>query len=89
MDKYLVTLNKEQVFIPAKQRRRFAIHLLYPVTESFGADLKTKEGQRKKWKLIAEYINKEFSNLDGFVVFDTTNRYRINLPNGWSNIELK
>jgi len=34
-------------------------------------------------------MKKEFANLDGFVLFDTTNRYQINLPNGWDNIDLK
>ena|SRR5258708_33335875 len=85
----LVTLDKEQVFIPAKQRKRFGLHLHYPVTENFGPDPKTKEEYRKKWKLIADYMKKEFSNLDGLVVFDSTNRYQINLPNGWGNIDLK
>jgi hypothetical protein len=27
--------------------------------------------------------------LDGFVVFDSQNRYQINFPNGWKNIDLK
>jgi hypothetical protein len=63
--------------------------LHYPVTENFGPDPKTKEEYRKKWKLIADYMKKEFSNLDGFGVFDSTNRYQINLPNGWRNIDLK
>ena len=59
------------------------------MTESFGPDPKTKEERRNQWKLIADYMKKEFANLDGFVVFDSTNRYQINLPNGWDNIDLK
>lgn len=85
----LVTLDKEPVFIPAKQRRRFSVHVHYPVKETFGPEPKTKEETRKRWMLIAGYMKKEYSNLDGFVVFDSTNRYQINLPNGWDNLDLK
>jgi hypothetical protein len=83
------TLDEEHVFIPAKQRRRFDVNLHYPVTDNFGPDPQTKEEYRKKWRLIADYMKREFPNLDGFVVFDSTNRYQINLPNGWDNIDLK
>lgn len=85
----LYSVDKEHIFIPAKQRIRFTVTLEYPVMEKFGPDPKVKEEYRKKFKLIADYIKKEFPNLDGFVVFDTTNRYQINLPNGWDNIKLK
>ena len=50
---------------------------------------KTREETRQRWKLVADFMKKEFANLDGFVLFDTTNRYQINLPNGWDNIDLK
>jgi hypothetical protein len=85
----LVTLDNDRVFIPAKQRRRLVVHLHYPVKESFGPDPKTKEEQRKRWTLIADYMKNQLPNFDGFIVFDSTNRYQINLPNGWDNIDLK
>ena len=87
-DTGILTLDKEQVFIPAKQRRRFSLHLNYSMTKSWGPEPKTKQEQRERWKLIADYLNKELTNLDGFVVFDSTNRFQINLP-GWSNIDLE
>lgn len=102
----LVTLDKERVFIPAKQRRRFAVHLHHPVKELFGPDKLAEEqgdqadhgppvvfkpGQILSMSDLEElsragtraYMRKEFTNLDGFVVYDSTNRYQINLPNGW------
>lgn len=85
----IVTLDKDQIFIPAKERRRFAVHLHYPVTESFEPEPKTTEERRKKRKLIADYMNNELANLAGFVVFDNASRYQINLPNGWHNFDAK
>jgi hypothetical protein len=89
----VATLDKGQVFIPANQRRLFNLNLIYAgsesPTESFGPDPKTKEEHRRRVKLIADYVRKEYSNLDGFVLFDNTNRYQINLPNGWDNFDLK
>ncbi|MGO9094051.1 MAG: hypothetical protein ACLQGV_02415 [Bryobacteraceae bacterium] len=82
-------LDKEPVFIPSGQRRRFAVHLHYPMKVDLGPEPRTKEEHRKKWKLIADYMKKELPNLDGFVVFDSANRYQINLPNGWDNIDLR
>jgi hypothetical protein len=34
-------------------------------------------------KALAGYVSKEMGNVDGFVVFDETNRYQINFPKGW------
>jgi hypothetical protein len=55
-----LTLGKERIFIPPKQRKRLAFHFHYPVTENFGPEPKTKEEQRKKWKLIADYMKESF-----------------------------
>ncbi len=88
-----VTLDKEQVFIPARQRRLFNLNLIYTgtesPTESFGPDPKTKEEHRQRANRIADFVKMEYSNLDGFVLFDGTNRYQINLPNGWDSFSLK
>jgi hypothetical protein len=55
-----LTLGKERIFIPPKQGKRLAFHFHYPVTENFGPEPKTKEEQRKKWKLIADYMKESF-----------------------------
>jgi len=79
----------ESVFIPAKQRRRFAIHLKYPIEDDLGPDPKSKDDHRRRWKLIADFMKTNLSNLDGFVIFDPERRYQIDLPNGWDNIDLQ
>lgn len=82
----LLKLDKEQVFIPAKQRRWFTVHLNnWVVPKRFGPS----QEYNKRRKLIEDYMKKEFYDFDGFVVFDSTNRYEIDLPSGWNNIDQK
>jgi hypothetical protein len=69
------------ILIPAKQRIRFAFHLGYPYNKSLKKDA-TQEEQEKYIKDIEAYVNEEFSNLDGFVLFDEMNRYQIEFPKG-------
>jgi hypothetical protein len=72
------------IFIPAKQRGRYSISLQpykYP-----GGKLKddaSKEERDVYRKAISAYVNEKLNNLDGFVLFDETNRYEINFPKGW------
>jgi hypothetical protein len=35
------------------------------------------------WKLVFWRVNEKMANLVGFVLFDETNRYEIDLPKGW------
>jgi hypothetical protein len=84
----LLTVDEQPIFLPAKQRKRFGVHLRYSVKQDFGPQ-DTKENRRKRWKAIADYMNNEVANLDGFVIFDPQLRYQINFPNGWKNIDLK
>jgi len=70
------------ILIPAKQRIRFALHLGYPYDKTLKKDA-SKEEREKYRKDMEAYANKEFSNLDGFVLFDELNRYQIEFPKGW------
>ena len=70
------------IFVPAKKRVRFAVHLSYPysVKEKINADTE----ERKKYRQAVEkYITDELSNLDGFDLLDETDRYEIIFPAGW------
>jgi hypothetical protein len=86
-DQFL-SLDERPIFLPSNQRVRTSIHLRYPVNKDFGPE-DTKENRIKRRKAIADYINEEFNNLEGFVVFDLQNRYQINFPNGWKTMDLK
>ena len=46
-------------------------------------DSSTAEDRHKYYAEVASHVAKTMSNLNGFVVFDETNRYEIDLPNGW------
>ena len=83
-----LTIDDEDTFLPAKQRRRFAIHIGYPITTALGPN-KTKQDQRHQWQIIANFMKAEMTNLNGFVIFDPAQRYQIEFPNGWDNLDLK
>lgn len=70
------------ILLPAKQRLRFAIHLGYPY-ENKSIVGPTKEDKEKFRKEIGLYLQKEIPNLNGYVLFDKTNRYQINFNRGW------
>lgn len=70
------------IFIPAYHRLYFMIHIRYPVPKKTST-VDSKEEREKYRKEIEAYINKEFPNLDGFVLFDKKNHYKIEFPKGW------
>jgi hypothetical protein len=84
-----ITIDEDEAFLPAKQRKRFTIHLAYSVKADIGPPPQTKEEYRHQQQVLAEAIKKDLSNLNGFVIFDLVNRYEIDFPNGWDDIEHK
>ncbi len=83
-----ISLDEQPVFLPARQRIRFTIHLRHPFTDDFGPE-HTIEERRNRRKAIAAHVSAELSNLDGFVIFDPQSRYQINFPNGWKKPDAK
>jgi hypothetical protein len=72
------------IFVPAKKRIRFPIHIGYacPLKEKENADL---EERRKYRRELEKYVMDEMGNLDGFDLLDETNRYEIAFPPGWKH----
>jgi len=71
------------VFVPAKNRVWISLIIPYPypVKEKDKPNLE----ERKQFTTeVAKYLTNEMGNLDGFVLFDTANRYEIDFPNGWA-----
>jgi hypothetical protein len=70
------------IFVPAKNRVRMSIIIPYPypIKEK---DKPTRDEQKQYTTNVAKYVTDEMGNLDGFVLFDTLNRYEIDFPNGW------
>ena len=73
----------DSVYIPARQRVRYSIHTIYPYDkEKLKADASTDE--RTAWrKKLGIFIKEDMGNLNGFVIFDDTDRYQINFKKGW------
>jgi len=63
------------IFIPSKQRLRVDIEIQNQYPDSGGNQPPTK--------VLEECVRTHFGNLDGFVLFDSNNRYQINFPKGW------
>ena len=70
------------IFVPAKKRIRFPIHInySYPLREKENANL---EERRKYRRDLEQYLSDELTNLDGFDLLDEINRYEIVFPAGW------
>jgi hypothetical protein len=71
------------VFLPAHGRVRFSIHLGYPYEDAPKEPTEDDKAIYEYHTGIAKYLKNKLSNLDGFVLYDQTNRYEIVLPNGW------
>jgi hypothetical protein len=69
------------VFIPAKGRARVKVKIpqAYPEHDRQETSDELYEHRSK----VAKYVAKEATNLDGFVLFDTTSKYEIDFPSGW------
>lgn len=70
------------LLVPAKQRLRLAIHLDYPSGKQSKAEA-TKDEREKYKNELSVLLNVTVPNLDGFAIFDESNRYQIDLPKGW------
>ncbi len=71
------------LYIPSRQRLNFNIHLAYPYPGTVPSPEAGKEEWREYRKALKAYASKEYSNLNGFVLFDKAHRYEIDLPKGW------
>jgi hypothetical protein len=71
------------IYIPAKSRVRFQVHLNYPypIKPDYNAPNDVQHDFNTK---VAQYITKELGNIDGFTLLDDDNRYKVAMPNGWA-----
>lgn len=73
---------EKPVFIPTNHNFLFSIDLKHP----YPVEPKKKQSKEEREifrENIEEYLSNELSNLNGFTLFDKTNRYQINFENGW------
>ena len=70
------------IYLPSKNRVRFKLHLKYPYSEK--EDVNAPIDVRHDWVTkVCKYVTSEFGNLDGFVMLVESNRYEVDMPNGW------
>ena len=71
------------IYVPAKSRVRFTVHLgyPYPIKPNPGAGDDEQHDFNTK---VAQYVTKELGNVDGFTLLDENSRYKIVMPNGWA-----
>lgn len=70
------------IFVPAKSRVRCSLKIPYPYPVKEKNNPTTDESKQYSTE-VAKYVVEEMGNLDGFVLFDSANRYQINFPSGW------
>ncbi len=68
-------------FIPPKGTARIGVHVSYYYPSEF-----TEADKNDSGKVLASF-NHRLEELNGFVLFDEQNHYRINLPKGWKDKE--
>jgi hypothetical protein len=71
------------VYIPAKQKVVMSVFKEGEYNEAY------PERDRDNPEKLGPYMNGRLKELDGFVLFDKTRRYKIILPNGWPDTKRK
>jgi hypothetical protein len=87
-EKSIMTMGSEfqkislPIFVPANQRLRVQIEIPYSYRMT-QPPFSAKEDRKKFQDDLQEYVRTEIGNLDGFVLFDSKERYQISFPRGW------
>jgi hypothetical protein len=68
----------QNLYIPAGQKVNVSIKL--PIMYS---DYNFSKAKADDEKQLAPFLDRRLAEIDGFVLFDRTNRYKVDLPNGW------
>lgn len=69
---------EKNLYIPASQKVNISITL--PIMFSDFSFSKDKAGDEK---VATAFIDRRLAEIDGFALFDPTNRYKVDFPNGW------
>ena len=65
-------------FIPARQKLNMQVRIPFSY-----ADYTFSKAKADDLKELAKFADRRLSQLDGFALFDSVNRFRIDFPNGW------
>jgi hypothetical protein len=71
------------IFIPARSKVAFQVHLAQP--SPFRRDYDASEDVQHDFNTrLAQYATKNMGSINGFEVLDDNSRYQLNLPSGWA-----
>jgi hypothetical protein len=73
------------IFVPARKRMRFQVHLKGYTYSKREKDDATTEERKQYLADLEKYVADKLENLDGFDLLDEENRYEIVLPAGWKH----
>jgi hypothetical protein len=68
----------QSLYIPSGQKVNVSI--LLPIMYS---DFNFSQQKASDEKQLSAFIDRRLAEIDGFVLFDQTNRYKVDFPNGW------
>lgn len=71
------------IFVPAKSRTRITITIPYAYNVK-PKSTATHEERLQYDSDVERFVKTEFPNLDGLVLFDSSNHYKIDFPSGWT-----
>jgi hypothetical protein len=69
---------EKNLYIPSGQKVN--VSTILPITYS---EFNFSEQKANDEKQLSAFIDRRLAEIDGFVLFDPTNRYKIDFPNGW------
>lgn len=69
---------EHNLYIPAGQKVNVSIML--PIMYS---DFNFSQQKANDEKQLSAFVDRRLAELDGFVLFDAANRYKVDFPNGW------
>jgi hypothetical protein len=69
---------EQNLFIPAGQKVNVSIML--PIMY---ADYNFSQQKANDEKQLSPFVDRRLAEIDGFVLFDSTDRYKVDFPNGW------
>jgi len=69
---------QQNLYVPSGQKVNVSLTL--PILYS---DYSFSEQKSKDEKQLSVFVDRRLAEIDGFVLFDPTNRYKVDFPNGW------
>jgi len=69
---------QQNLYIPSGQKVNVSISL--PIMYS---DFNFSEQKSKDENQLSTFVDRRLAEIDGFALFDPTNRYKVDFPNGW------